>query len=121
MDRIPILKLGEALLVIIQTDMQDRIAQALEEDLPVRIVEQGAKDVLIDISTLQIIDTFIGRALVKIAMIAKVLDARVVLTGMRPAVALTLVALGLSLPGIGTALNAERGLAMIKGRPHTAP
>src|ERR1700761_6630580 len=116
MDRIPILKLGEALLVTIQVDMHDRLAMALEEDLTARIVEQSAKGVLIDISALEIVDSFIGRTLANIAMIARILDAETVVVGMRPAVAITLVELGLSLPGVRTALNAERGMAMIKNR-----
>ncbi|HEY0422219.1 MAG TPA: STAS domain-containing protein [Rhodopila sp.] len=116
MDRIPILKLGEALLVTIQVDMHDQLALALEEDLTERIVEFGAKGVLIDISALEIVDSFIGRTLANIAMIARILDADTVVVGMRPAVAITLVELGLSLPGVRTALNAERGMAMIKAR-----
>jgi rsbT antagonist protein RsbS len=116
MDRIPILKLGEALLVTIQVDMHDSLAVALEEDLTERIVRYSAKGVLIDISALEIVDSFIGRTLANIAMIAKVLDAETVVVGMRPAVAITLVELGLSLPGVRTALNAERGMAMIKQR-----
>src|ERR1700712_3871610 len=116
MDRIPILKLGEALLVTIQVDMHDRLAMALEEDLTTQIVERSAKGVLIDISALEIVDSFIGRTLANIAMIAKILDADTVVVGMRPAVAITLVELGLSLPGVRTALNAERGMAMIKAR-----
>ncbi len=116
MDRIPILKLGEALLVTIQVDMHDQLAMALEEDLTTRIVDQSAKGVLIDISALEIVDSFIGRTLANIAMIAKVLDADTVVVGMRPAVAITLVELGLSLPGVRTALNAERGMAMIMNR-----
>jgi rsbT antagonist protein RsbS len=121
MDRIPILKLGDVLLVTIQVDMHDRLAMALEEDLTTRIVGHGAKGVLIDISALEIVDSFIGRTLANIAMIAKVLDADTVVVGMRPAVAITLVELGLSLPGVRTALNAERGMAMIKGRLDDAP
>jgi rsbT antagonist protein RsbS len=121
MDRIPILKLGEALLVTIQIDMHDRLAMALEEDLTERIVEHGAKGVMIDISALDIVDSFIGRTLANIAMIAKMLDAETVVVGMRPAVAITLVELGLSLPGVRTALNAERGMAMIKCRLDDAP
>jgi rsbT antagonist protein RsbS len=116
MDRIPILKLGEALLVTIQVDMHDRLAMALEEDLTTRIVERGAKGVLIDISALEIVDSFIGRTLANIATVARVLDAETVVVGMRPAVAITLVELGVSLPGVRTALNAERGMAMIKSR-----
>jgi rsbT antagonist protein RsbS len=115
-DRIPILKLGEALLVTIQVDMHDQLAMALEEDLTARIVEHTAKGVLIDISALEIVDSFIGRTLANIAMIAKILDADTVVVGMRPAVAITLVELGLSLPGVRTALNAERGMAMIRNR-----
>jgi len=115
-DRIPILKLGEALLVTIQVDMHDQLAMALEEDLTARIVEHTAKGVLIDISALEIVDSFIGRTLANIAMIARMLDAETVVVGMRPAVAITLVELGLSLPGVRTALNAERGMAMIKRR-----
>src|ERR687886_602084 len=113
MDRIPILKLGEALLVTIQVDMHDRLAMALEEDLTNRIVEVGAKGVLIDISALEIVDSFIGRTLANIAMIAKVLDAVTVVVGMRPAVAITLVELGLSLPGVRTALDVEKGMALL--------
>jgi rsbT antagonist protein RsbS len=116
MDRIPILKLGEALLVTIQVDMHDQLALALEEDLTERIVGFSAKGVLIDISALEIVDSFIGRTLANIAMIARILDADTVVVGMRPAVAITLVELGLSLPGVRTALNAERGMAMIKAR-----
>src|SRR3954468_104648 len=116
MDRIPILKLGEALLVTIQVDMHDRLVMALEEDLTNRIVEVGARGVLIDISALEVVGSFIGRTLANIAMIAKVLDAVTVVVGMRPAVAITLVELGLSLPGVRTALNAERGMAMIRAR-----
>ena len=116
MDRIPILKFGNALLVTIQVDMHDRLATALEEDLTSKIVDANAKGVLIDISALEIVDSFIGRTLANIAMIAKVLDADTVVVGMRPAVAITLVELGLSLPGVRTALNAERGMAMIMNR-----
>jgi rsbT antagonist protein RsbS len=96
--------------------MHDRLAMALEEDLTTRIVDHSAKGVLIDISALEIVDSFIGRTLANIAMIAKVLDADTVVVGMRPAVAITLVELGLSLPGVRTALNAERGMAMIRNR-----
>src|ERR1700755_54037 len=119
MDRIPILKLGEALLVTIQVDMHDRLAMALEEDLTTRIVEHSAKGVLIDISALEIVDSFIGRTLANIAMIAKILDADTVVVGMRPAVGITLVAPGVSLRGVRTALNAERGMAMISNRIDT--
>jgi len=115
-DRIPILKLGAALLVTIQVDMHDQLALALEEDLTNRIVATSAKGVLIDISALEIVDSFIGRTLANIATIARVLDAETVVVGMRPAVAITLVEHGLSLPGVRTALNAERGMAMIRAR-----
>lgn len=113
MDRIPILKMGRALLVTIQVDMHDRLATALEEDLTQRIAETGARGVLIDISSLEIVDSFIGRMLDSIAGVSRLLDARTVVVGMRPAVAITLVELGLSLNGVSTALNVERGLALI--------
>ena len=116
MDRIPILKLGNALLVTIQVDMHDRLALALEDDLTSRIVSTGAKGVLIDISALEIVDSFIGRMLDNIAGVSRILDADTVVVGMRPAVAITLVELGLSLSGVKTALNVERGMAMIHAR-----
>jgi rsbT antagonist protein RsbS len=115
-DRIAILKLGDALLVTIQVDMHDRLATMLEDDLTNRIVETSARGVLIDISALEIVDSFIGRTLANIAQVARVLDAETVVVGMRPAVAITLVELGLSLPGVRTALNAERGMALIRAR-----
>ena len=114
MDRIPILKLGEALIVSIQVDMHDRLAMALEEDLTARIVKTGARGVLIDISSLEIVDSFIGRMLDNIAAVSRMLDAVTVVVGMRPAVAITLVELGLSLTGVATALNVERGMALIE-------
>ncbi|MET0984893.1 MAG: STAS domain-containing protein [Steroidobacteraceae bacterium] len=113
MDRIPILKLGKALLVTIQVDMHDQLATALEEDLTNRIVEVGALGVLIDISSLEIVDSFIGRMLDNIAAVSRVLDADTVVVGMRPAVAITLVELGLTLAGVKTALNVERGMELI--------
>ena len=116
MDRIPILKLGNALLVTIQVDMHDRLATALEEDLTGKIVAFGAKGVLIDISALEIVDSFIGRMLDNIAAVWRILDADTVVVGMRPAVAITLVELGLSLSGVKTALNVERGMALIQSR-----
>jgi len=112
-DRIPILKLGKALLVTIQVDMHDRLATALEEDLTAKIVSVGARGVLIDISALEIVDSFIGRMLDNIAAVSRILDAATVVVGMRPAVAITLVELGLSLTGVKTALDVDRGLAMI--------
>jgi rsbT antagonist protein RsbS len=114
MDRIPILKMGRALLVTIQIDMHDRLAAVLEEDLTDKIVSTRARGVLIDISALEIVDSFMGRMLDNIASVSRVLDAETVVVGMRPAVAITLVELGLSLPGIKTALNVERGMAMIQ-------
>src|SRR4051812_3749554 len=111
--RIPILKLGHLLLVTIQVDMHDRMAQALQDDLTVRIVETGAKGVLIDISGLELVDSFIGRMLADIAAAARILDAETVVVGMRPAVAITLVELGLTLPGVRTALTVDRGMRML--------
>jgi len=119
MDRIPILKMGDALLVTIQVDMHDRLATALEEDLTSKIVANHSRGVLIDISALEIVDSFIGRMLDNIAAVARVLDAETVVVGMRPAVAITLVELGLSLSGVKTALNVERGIAMIQRRLET--
>ena len=116
MDRIPILKLGDALLVTIQVDMHDRLAMALEEDLTTRIVATRAQGVLIDISALEIVDSFIGRMLDNIAAVSRMLDADTVVVGMRPAVAITLVELGLSLSGVRTALNVDRGMALISRR-----
>jgi rsbT antagonist protein RsbS len=116
MDRIPILKMGRALLVTIQVDMHDRLAAVLEEDLTTKIVASGARGVLIDISALEIVDSFMGRMLDNIASVSRILDAETVVVGMRPAVAITLVELGLSLPGIKTALNVERGMTLIQRR-----
>ena len=116
MDRIPILKLGGALLVSIQVDIHDRLARALEEDLSTRIVETGARGVMIDISGLDVVDSFMGRMLDNIAAVSRLLDADTVVVGMRPAVAITLVELGLSLTGVKTALNVERGMALIAAR-----
>jgi len=114
-ERIPILKMGDCLLVTIQVDMHDRLAMTLQEDLTARVVETRARGVLIDISALDIVDSFIGRMLGYIAAMSRVLDARTVLVGMRPSVAITLVELGLELPGVNTALNVERGMEMIRG------
>lgn len=114
MERIPILRMGPYLLVTIQVDMHDRLAMALQDDLTQRISETGAHGVLIDISSLEIVDSFIGRMLANIAGMARVLDAQTVVTGMQPAVAITLVELGLDLPGVRTALNVERGMALLR-------
>ena len=113
MERIPILKMGPFLLVSIQVDMHDRLALTLQDDLTERIVRDRARGVLIDISALEIVDSFIGRMLGNIAGMSRVLDAETVVVGMRPAVAITLVELGLSLPGVRTALDVEKGMAMI--------
>jgi rsbT antagonist protein RsbS len=110
MDRIPILQMGKNLLVTIQVDMRDQTALALQDDLSSAIESKGATGVLIDISALEIVDSFIGRMLASISGIARVLDATTVVVGMQPAVAITLVELGLSLEGVKTALNVERGM-----------
>jgi rsbT antagonist protein RsbS len=114
MERIPILKVGDCLLVTIQVDMHDQLAMTLQEDLTAQIARHASKGVLIDISSLEIVDSFIGRMLANIAAMSKVLDAQTVLTGMQPAVAITLVELGMTLPGIRTALNVERGLELLR-------
>ena len=114
MERIPVLKVGEYLLVTIQVDMHDRLAMTLQDDLTARIVSVRAKGVLIDISALEMVDSFIGRMLGDIAAMSRVLDAETVVVGMRPAVAITLVELGLSLPGVRTALNVERGMDLLR-------
>jgi rsbT antagonist protein RsbS len=114
MERIPILRMGDCLLVTIQVDMKDQTALALQDDLSTRIEATGARGVLIDISALEIVDSFIGRMLASISGIARVLDAETVVVGMQPAVAITLVELGLSLPGVRTALNVERGMALLR-------
>ncbi len=114
MERIPILKMGRFLLVTIQVEMHDRLALALQDDLTGRIVKEGARGVLIDISSLEIVDSFIGRVLGNIAAMSRVLDAETVVVGMQPAVAITLVELGLSLPGVRTALNVERGMELLQ-------
>ena len=116
MDRIPILQMGEYLLVTIQVDMHDRLALSLQDDLTSRIVQTGARGVLIDISSLSMVDSFIGRMLSNISAMASVLDAETVVVGMQPAVAITLVELGLYLPGVRTALNVEKGMSFLKDR-----
>jgi rsbT antagonist protein RsbS len=114
MERIPILKMGKLLLVTIQVDMHDRLALQLQDELTARISETGASGVLIDISSLDIVDSFIGRMIANIAAMARVLDAATVVVGMQPAVAITLVELGLTLPGVRTALNVDRGMALLE-------
>jgi rsbT antagonist protein RsbS len=113
-ERIPILKMGDCLLVTIQVDMHDRLALALQDDLTERIARHHARGVLIDISALEVVDSFIGRMLGNIAAMARVLDAATVVVGMRPAVAITLVELGLELPGVSTALDVEKGMQLIQ-------
>ena len=114
MDKIPILRMGRFLLVTIQVDMHDRLAMTLQDDLTTKIVQVSARGVLIDISALEIVDSFIGRMLGNIAAMSRALDAATVVVGMQPAVAITLVELGLSLPGVRTALNVERGMEMLR-------
>ena len=114
MERIPILKMGDFLLVTIQVDMHDQLALTLQEDLTDRISRTSARGVLIDISSLDVVDSFIGRMLANIAGMARVLDAVTVVVGMQPAVAITLVELGLSLPGVRTALNVEKGMDILR-------
>jgi rsbT antagonist protein RsbS len=114
MDRIPILRMGKYLLVTIQVDMHDRLAMTLQDDLTVRIAEMQARGVLLDISSLEVVDSFIGRMISNIAGMSRVLDAETVVVGMQPAVAITLVELGLSLPRVRTALNVERGMQLLR-------
>jgi len=121
MERIPILRMGSVLLVTIQVDMQDQTAMALQEDLADKIAKTGANGVLIDISALEIVDSFVGRMLASISGIARILSATTVVVGMQPAVAITLVELGLSLEGVRTALNVERGVQLLeRARQETA-
>jgi rsbT antagonist protein RsbS len=114
MEKIPILRMGEFLLVTIQVDMHDRLAMTLQDDLTNRISETGARGVLIDISSLEIVDSFIGRMLGNIASMSRVLDAQTVVVGMQPAVAITLVELGMSLEGVRTALNVDAGMELLR-------
>lgn len=114
MEKIPILKMGPYLLVTIQVDMHDRLAMALQDDLTKMISETETQGVLIDISSLEVVDSFIGRMLANIAAMSRVLDAETVVVGMQPAVAITLVELGLSLPGVRTALNVDKGMELLQ-------
>ena len=114
MDQIPILKLGNVLLVTIQVELHDQLAMTLQDDLTHKLSKSRARGVLIDISALEIVDSFIGRSLAQISSIAHVMDANMVLVGMRPAVAITLVELGMSLTGIRTALNVEKGMQLLR-------
>src|ERR1700679_2306943 len=116
MEKIPILKMGRFLLVTVQVDMHDQLAMQLQEDLTERIVKVRARGVLIDISSLEVVDSFIGRMISNIAAMARVLDAETVVVGIQPAVAITLVELGLSLEGVRTALNVDRGMALLQER-----
>ena len=113
MDKIPILKMGHFLLITIQVDMHDRLAMALQDDLTARVVKDRAKGVLIDISSLEVVDSFMGRMLGNIAAMTRTLGAETVVVGMRPAVAITIVELGLSLEGVRTALTVDKGMAML--------
>ena len=114
MERIPILKMGQYLLVTIQVDMHDRVAMSLQDDLTERIVKDRARGVLLDISSVEVVDSFIGRMIGNIAAMSRVLDADTVVVGMRPAVAITLVELGMALSGVRTALNVDAGMALLK-------
>src|SRR3954470_1317103 len=118
MERIPVLRMGELLLVTIQVDMHDQLALQLQDDLTNRIAQTGARGVLIDISSLDVVDSFIGRTLSDIAAMSRVLDAETVVVGMQPAVAITLVELGLSLPGVRTALDVESGMELLRKAIH---
>jgi rsbT antagonist protein RsbS len=120
MERIPILRMGELLLVTIQVDMHDQLALTLQDDLTTQITKSQAKGVLIDISALEMVDSFIGRMIANISRMSRILDARTVVVGMRPAVAITLVELGLSLEGVDTALNVERGMRLLQSHRHEA-
>jgi rsbT antagonist protein RsbS len=116
MEKIPILRMGDLLLVTIQVDLYDRLAETLEADLVLMIKKTGAQGVLIDISAVGIIDSFMGRIIGNIATMSKIMDAETVVVGMQPAVAITLVELGLPLKGVHTALNVEKGMALLKGK-----
>ena len=116
MERIPILKIGEFLLITIQVDMHDQLALTLQDDLTATIEKTGARGVLLDISSLDMVDSFIGRMIANISAMSRVLAASTVVVGMQPAVAITLVELGLTLPGVQTAMNAERGMALLRAK-----
>ncbi|WP_028693974.1 STAS domain-containing protein [Pseudomonas cremoricolorata] len=116
MERIPILQMGEFLLVTIQVDMHDQLALNLQEDLTDRISRTSARGVLIDISALDMVDSFIGRMIASISGLSRIMDAETMVVGMQPAVAITLVELGLTLPGVSTALNVERGMQVLRKR-----
>ena len=121
MERIPILSMGEFLLVTIQVDMQDRLATRLKDDLANRISETRARGVLIDISGLDVVDSFIARMFADIAHIARVMDSETALVGMQPAVAITLVEMGVSMTGVRTALDVEKGMVMLRARTEERP
>lgn len=114
MDRIPILRMGDFLLVTIQVDMHDQLALALQQDLTEAIEKRGAKGVLIDVSALEMVDSYIGRMIADVSAMSRILDATTVVVGIQPAVAITLVELGLSLKGVATALNVERGMQLLR-------
>jgi len=116
MERIPILQMGQYLLVTIQVDMHDQLALTLQDDLSERISKTSARGVLIDISALDMVDSFIGRMIGTISGLSRIMDAETVLVGMQPAVAITLVELGMTLPGVSTALNVERGMRLLQTR-----
>ena len=116
MERIPILRMGEFLLVTIQVDMHDRLALTLQDDLTQRIAKDRSRGVLLDISALDVVDSFIGRMIANMSAMARVLDAETVVVGMQPAVAITLVELGLPMDGVHTALNVEKGMALLQRR-----
>ncbi|WP_346830477.1 STAS domain-containing protein [Pseudomonas abietaniphila] len=119
MERIPILQMGDFLLVTIQVDMHDQLALTLQDDLSERISRTSARGVLIDISALDMVDSFIGRMIGMISGLSRIMDAETVLVGMQPAVAITLVELGMTLPGVSTALNVERGMTLLRERAYS--
>ena len=119
MERIPILKMGQFLLVTIQVDMHDQLATTLQDDLTTRISKERSRGVLIDISALDVVDSFIGRMIANISGMARILDAETVVVGMQPSVAITLVELGLPMEGVQTALNVEKGMVLLRRRLET--